>query len=174
MICKLRKPSALTMQRYHHVCGVRQHVREQYEAVRPIAEALAAAYPDLIRPEHVSLPAFLSAVELHYSHALEARQPSALFLRSEFGSLCFDLIVYNLKPRPPQRENLLDLSHSFSQRCTHVHKYEAATCAVRPPADDIKPHPLLLLCRDPAAMQDCHLQVKCAANDAEWQQVQSL
>ena len=83
VMCKLRKSFMLTLQRHHHVCCVRQHVREQYEAVRPIAEALAAAYPDLIRPEHVSLQAFLSAVELHYSHALEARQPSALFLRSD-------------------------------------------------------------------------------------------
>lgn len=82
-MCKLRKPLPLTLQRHHDICGVRQHVREQYEAVRPIAEALAAAYPDLIRPEHVSLPAFLSAVELHYSHALEARQPCAVFLRSD-------------------------------------------------------------------------------------------
>ncbi|KAK9845838.1 hypothetical protein WJX81_003855 [Elliptochloris bilobata] len=53
------------------VVAARQHVREQYEGVRPVAEALTAAYPALIPPEHVDLAAYLSAVELHYSHALE-------------------------------------------------------------------------------------------------------
>lgn len=52
---------------------LRQHVREEYEAVRPMADALAAAYPSLIRPEHMDLNAFLRAAELLYSHALEAR-----------------------------------------------------------------------------------------------------
>ncbi|KAK9845837.1 hypothetical protein WJX81_003855 [Elliptochloris bilobata] len=57
------------------VVAARQHVREQYEGVRPVAEALTAAYPALIPPEHVDLAAYLSAVELHYSHALEVDVP---------------------------------------------------------------------------------------------------
>ena len=46
--------------------------------MRPVADALAAAYPGVIRPEHVDLLAYLSAVELLYLHALEARRPLAL------------------------------------------------------------------------------------------------
>ncbi len=49
---------------------------EQYEDVRPVADALAAAYPAHIRPEHVGEAAFLAAAELHYSHALEVRRPA--------------------------------------------------------------------------------------------------
>lgn len=60
----------------------RQHVREEYEAVRPVADALAAAYPDLIHPEHVDLGAYLGAVELLYSHALEARRPPPVLFTS--------------------------------------------------------------------------------------------
>ena len=43
-----------------------------------MADALAATYPGVICPEHVDLLAYLSAVELLYSHALEARRPLAL------------------------------------------------------------------------------------------------
>lgn len=45
--------------------------------MRPVADALVAAYPALIRPEHVDMRAYLSTVELLYSHALEVRQPVA-------------------------------------------------------------------------------------------------
>jgi hypothetical protein len=70
--CRVRMPGHVLSQRAPGT----QHVLEQYEAVRPVADALAAAYPAHIRPEHVSEAAFLAAAELHYSHALEVRRPA--------------------------------------------------------------------------------------------------
>ena len=48
-----------------------QHVSDQYEAMRPLLEALVTAYPSIIRPEHVSHDSYLWAVMLWYAYAME-------------------------------------------------------------------------------------------------------
>ena len=48
-----------------------QHVRQQYEEVKPILDALVAAYPSYMQPDWFTLEAYLWAVQLWYAYAMQ-------------------------------------------------------------------------------------------------------
>ena len=48
-----------------------QHIRNQYEELRPILTALEKAYPDYVLADHVSWDSYLWAVSLIYSYGME-------------------------------------------------------------------------------------------------------
>lgn len=48
-----------------------QHVRQQYEDIRPILEAMVVAYPAYMQPEWFTWEAYLWAVQLWYAYAMQ-------------------------------------------------------------------------------------------------------
>lgn len=48
-----------------------QHVRQQYEEIKPILEALVTAYPAYMQPEWFTWEAYLWAVQLWYAYAMQ-------------------------------------------------------------------------------------------------------
>ena len=48
-----------------------QHLREQFDSLQPLLQALLQAYPGLLQPEWFTWEAFLWAVECWYAYAIE-------------------------------------------------------------------------------------------------------
>ena len=48
-----------------------QHVRQQYEEIKPILEALVTAYPAYMQSEWFTWEAYLWAVQLWYAYAMQ-------------------------------------------------------------------------------------------------------
>ncbi len=55
----------------HSLAAWLQHLREQFDSLRPLLQALLQAYPGLLQPEWLTWEAFLWAVECWYAYAIE-------------------------------------------------------------------------------------------------------
>ena len=56
-----------------------QHIKEQYEALKPILDALVAAYPQHLQAAWFSWEAYLWAVQLWYAYAMQVSQSDNAF-----------------------------------------------------------------------------------------------
>ncbi|DBA78746.1 TPA: hypothetical protein ACH3X1_008655 [Trebouxia sp. C0004] len=60
----------------HTEChSARQHIKEQYEGLKPILDALVAAYPAHLEAAWFSWDAYLWAVQLWYAYAMKVKWP---------------------------------------------------------------------------------------------------
>lgn len=50
-----------------------QHIKEQYKSLKPILDALVAAYPTHLEAAWFSWDAYLWAVQLWYAYAMQVR-----------------------------------------------------------------------------------------------------
>ena len=57
-----------------HIHTHAQHVKEQYEALSPVLETLAQAYPQFISRECVAWDSYVWAVECWYAYAIQVRR----------------------------------------------------------------------------------------------------
>lgn len=79
-----------------------QHLKEQYEALRPVLDALVRAYPPHIKPEYVTYESYLWAVELWYAYAIQVgstdHQPAVQ--RQYSAARQYSTVQYSTSVRP--------------------------------------------------------------------------